>query len=434
MKSKSVALLVVSCLLIGVINFIAFFGITVGGATYHGVLDTKEGLKLGIDLAGGSVISFQANAKSVTPDQMQVVSEVLRKRLDNAGYTEAKVTVGGVDERNVTVEIPDVTDVESAVKLLGDTAKLTFKDSDGNVILDGATDVKTAISRYGKTDELGPSQYYVELQFTKSGQPKFAAATQKAATKTDNKNYITINLDKTEVSHATVEKEINSDSAIISGNFTQAAADTLANQVKSGQLPFNLKVIQKNTEGAELGDKALSSSFFAGMLGLLLVILFMIFIYRLNGLMASIALCCYVGVMMLIIGVFGINLSLPGIAGIILGIGMAVDANVIIFERIKEEIRLGKTLRASLDAGFKRALTAIVDSNITTLIAAAVLYFFGTGTIKGFAITLFIGVVLSMLTAITLTKFLLKQVVGLQLINPALYGIGMKKKEAVENA
>jgi protein-export membrane protein, SecD/SecF family len=432
MKSKSIALLVVSFLLIGVLNFVAFFGITVGGAKYPGVLDTKNGLKLGIDLAGGSTIVFQANAKTVTADQMNVVSEVLRKRLDSAGYTEAKITVGELDSRNVTVEIPAITDVDSAVKLLGETAKLTFKDSDGNVILDGAKDVKTANSRYGQTDQTSASQYYVELQFTKTGQPKFADATKKAAAKAEGKNYITINLDEKVVSQASVKEEIDSDSAIISGKFSQTEADTLANQVKSGQLPFNLKVVSKSTVGPELGDTALASSFYAGLLGFLLVILFMLLIYRLSGLVASIALCCYVGLMMLCIGLFGINLSLPGIAGIILGVGMAVDANIIIFERMKEEIRLGKTIRASVDAGFKRALRAIIDSNVTTLIAAAVLYFFGTGPIKGFAVTLFLGVVLSMITAISVTKFLLKEVVGLQLTDPKLYGV-KKKKEAVEN-
>ncbi len=434
MKSKSIAFLVISCLLIGVLNFIAFNGITVGNATYHGVLDTKEGLNLGIDLAGGSVITFQANQDSVTDEQMNVVSDVLRKRLDNAGYTEAKITVGDVDSRNVTVEIPNVTNVDEAIKLLGTTAKLTFKDADGNVVLDGAKDIKTANSRYGRIDQTGASQYYVELKFTKEGQPKFAQATKKAASlASESKNYISICLDDKSVSDPRVSQEINDDSAVITGSFTQAQAETLANQIKSGQLPFDLKVVSKSTVGPELGDKALSTSLLAGIIGLALVMLFMILIYRLNGVVASIALCGYVALMMLCLGIFPINLSLPGIAGIILSIGMAVDANVIIFERMKEEIRLGKTIRAAHQAGFKRALSAIIDGNVTTLIAAAVLYFFGTGTIKGFAVTLFLGVVLSMISAIFITKFLLKQMVGLDLVAPGLYGV-KKKKEAVENA
>lgn len=433
MKSKSIAFLVISCLLIGVLNFIAFNGITVGDATYHGVLDTKNGLNLGIDLAGGSVITFQADQANVTSEEMDVVSDVLRKRLDNAGYTEAKITVGDVDSRNATVEIPNVTDVDSAVKLLGTTAKLTFKDSDGNTVLDGSKDIKTANSRYGRTEQNGASQYYVEMKFTKEGQPKFADATAKAATKSDNKNYISICLDDKAVSEPRVSQKIDDDTAIITGSFTKDQADTLANQIKSGQLPFDLKVVSKSTVGPELGEQALSTSLLAGLIGLALVMLFMILIYRLNGVVASIALCGYVALMMLCLGVFKINLSLPGIAGIILSIGMAVDANVIIFERMKEEIRLGKTIRASVEAGFKRALSAIIDGNVTTLIAAAVLYFFGTGTIKGFAVTLFLGIVLSMITAIFVTKFLLKQMVGLDLVSPGLYG-AKKKKEAVENA
>jgi protein-export SecD/SecF family membrane protein len=434
MKSKSIAFLILSCLLIGVINFVAFNGVQIAGYQYYGVLDTDNGLRLGIDLAGGSIITFQADQESVTSDEMNVVSDVLRKRLDTAGYTEAKISVGDLDARNITVEIPDETDVDAAVELLGKTAQLTFRDADGNVFMDGATDVKTAVSRYGQTSQYSTSSYFIELQLTKEGQPKFAEATEKAAARaSENKNYISIYLDETEVSTASVKEKIDSDSAVITGNFTQESADLLANQIKSGQLPFNLTVAEKSTVGPELGDTALSTSLIAGLIGVGLVMLFMILIYRLNGVVASIALSGYVGLMMLIIGMFKINLSLPGIAGIILSIGMAVDANVIIFERMKEEIKLGKSIRAAVDAGFKRAFRAILDSNITTLIAAGALYFFGTGPIKGFATTLFLGVVLSMFTAIVVTKFLLKQIVGLQFTNPALYGV-KKQKEVAENA
>ncbi len=434
MKSKSIAFLIVSCLVIGLINFVAFHGIQIAGFQYYGVLDPENGLRLGIDLAGGSIITFQADQEEVTSDEMEVVSEVLRNRLDSAGYTEAKISVGDLDSRNITVEIPDETDVDAAVELLGKTAKLTFQDADGNVFMDGATDVQTAVARYGQTSQYSSNQYYIELQLTEEGRPKFAEATERIAALADEeKNYISIYLDDTEVSTAYVSEKIDSDSATISGNFTQESANVLANQIKSGQLPFNLTVAEKSTVGPELGDAALSTSLIAGAIGVLLVMLFMIVIYRLNGVVASIALAGYVGLMMLIIGIFKINLSLPGIAGIILSIGMAVDANVIIFERMKEEIRLGKSVRASVDAGFKRAFRAILDSNITTLIAAGALYFFGTGSIKGFATTLFLGVVLSMFTAIVVTRFLLKQIVGLKLTKPSYYGV-RNRKEAAENA
>jgi len=196
----------------------------------------------------------------------------------------------------------------------------------------------------------------------------------------------------------------------------------LSNQIKSGQLPVSLTAIESSTVGAELGENALSTSLWASLIGIILVMIFMLIFYRLPGLVADIALLGYIGVMCFIIGAFKINLSLSGIAGIVLSIGMAVDANVIIFERIKEEIKSGKTIRASVDAGFHRALSAIMDGNITTLIATVVLWLSGVATVQGFAVTLFIGVVLSMLSAITLTKFLLKQIVGLNVKNTKLYG------------
>ena len=223
------------------------------------------------------------------------------------------------------------------------------------------------------------------------------------------------------ISSPNVNEAINSETCVIEGDFDAETAKQLANQIKSGTLPFALQPISQNSVGAQLGDDALNKSLIAGGIGLLLVMLYMIVMYRMCGLVADIALIGYIAIVALIINGFGIQLTLPGIAGIILTIGTAVDANVIIFERVKEEIKSGKTLRASVDAGFNRAFSAIIDANITTIIAAVVLWYFGTGTIIGFAKTLFIGTLVSMFTAIFVTRFLLRQLVGFGSKNPKLY-------------
>ena len=217
-------------------------------------------------------------------------------------------------------------------------------------------------------------------------------------------------------------EEINAETCIINGDFTPETAQVLANQIKSGQLPFDLSVITKETIGAELGADALPTSMLAAGIGVLLIMLFMILVYRVSGVLAAIAMAIYVGLIALILGLLRVNLSLSGIAGIITSLGMAVDANVIIFERMKEELNLGKTIKASVDAGFNKAFGAILDSNVTTIITCVVLYLSGIGTIRGFAVTLGLGVVISMFTAIVVTKFLLKQLVNFNLKNRKLYG------------
>lgn len=427
MRAKSVTFLVITLILVAAVLYVSLFGFDLfGRVSYSGILD-PDGLNKGIDLAGGSVLTFEADKEDVTSEEMDTVEAVMRTRLAGEGYTEARVSRNQSVIGRIRVEIPSVTDTEAAKELLGSTAQLTFRDSAGNVVMDGS-DVETASAKYEPVSEMGNSEHYVELKLKESGVEKFAAATADAAAKSTGENYIAIMIDENLVSAPMVSETINSDTCVISGSFDQESASTLANQIKSGSLPVSLTAIESSTVGPELGETALSSSLWAALIGIILIMIFMIAVYRLPGLVADIALVGYIGLMCLIIGGFQINLSLSGIAGIVLSIGMAVDANVIIFERIKEELNSGKTVRASVDAGFHRALSAIIDGNITTLIAAVVLWCSGVATVQGFAITLFIGVVLSMLTAITLTKFLLKQIVGLNVKNIRLYGA--KKREA----
>ena len=422
MKAKSVTFLVLTLILVAAITYLSLFGINLFGTQYYRGILEEGGLNQGIDLAGGSTITFEAEKTDVTQEEMDSVEAVMRARLAGEGYTEARVSRSQSTPNRIRVEIPSITDTDEAIALLGSTAKLTFMDADGNVVMEGS-DVAGASYKFGQISEQGGSEHYVELKLSESGVEKFSAATANAVSKaSEGKNYISIMIDETPISSPMVKETITSDTCVISGSFDQASASMLANQIKSGQLPVALNAIESSTVGAELGETALSSSLWAAFIGIILVMIFMLIFYRLPGLVADIALIGYIGVMCFIIGAFRINLSLSGIAGIVLSIGMAVDANVIIFERVKEEIRSGKTVRASVDAGFHRALSAIIDGNITTLIAAVVLWLSGVATVQGFAVTLFIGVVLSMLTAITLTKFLLKQIVGLNVKNTKLYG------------
>lgn len=419
MKKKSIITLCVVVIVAVLLNVVAFYGFNIAGFTYGGVFDEEKGIRKGIDLAGGSVITFQADAENPTEDQMNVVESIFQARLTNAGYTEARISKS--DDGKITVEIPSVTDTDEAAALLGEVAKLTFRDADGNVVLDGSTDIVDATYQYGRTSEASAAQSYVQVQFSPEARSKFAEATKNAAAATDGRNYISIYMDENVISSPMVSEEINSETCIITGDFTPEEAQELANQIKSGALPFGLSVISQETVGAELGTNALPTSLLAAGIGVILVMVFMIIIYRVPGLMASLSLLIYVGLISLAMGIFRVNLSLSGIAGIILSIGMAVDADCIIFARMKEEMRLGKTIKASVEAGFTKAFSAILDSNVTTIISCVVLYISGIGTVTGFATTLGIGVILSMFTAIVITKFLMRQLVNIGIRNRSLF-------------
>ena len=428
MSSKSIGKFAIVIVIIALLAYIAAFGLQIGNFKIHNVLDEEHGIKRGIDLAGGSELVFEPgdDAKDVTEEDMEAAQEVLRTRLSAQGYTEAIVSKHG--EGRIKVEIPG-KDIKGAEELLGKTAKLSFVDYQGNVVLEG-DDVKEAKAEFGPVSS-GASEYMVTLKLTDDGAKKFEEATTTISALPKGSNIIAIVLDDAVVSSPRVSTPITGGECFIEGDFTEETAGTLASQIQGGKLPFSLKLAESRTIGATLGEKALSNSLWAALIGMILVMLFMIIRYRMCGFVSCISLVGYISVVCLILGGFGINLTLPGIAGVILTIGTAVDANVIIFERIKEELSNGKTIRAAVDAGFHRAFTAIIDSNITTIIAAGVLYFFGTGTIQSFAITLFVGTLVSMFTAITLTRFLLRQLMGFNLKNPKLY---CAYKEVSKNA
>lgn len=427
MKKKSITILCFGVAIAVILNIVAFLGFNIAGFQYGGMLDPEKGIRKGIDLAGGSVITLQAETENPTDDQMNVVESIFQTRLTNAGYTESRISKS--EGGKITVEIPSVFDTDSIAQLLGAMAQLKFVDADGQIILDGATDIKDASYQYSATQQGGNATHHVQVQFAPEAKSKFAEATRKAAAQASSgKNYISIMMDETVVSSPRVSEEINSDSCVITGDFTAETAQNLANQIKSGQLPFNLATISQETVGAELGANALPTSLMAAAIGILLIMIFMVVMYRIPGLIADLSLLIYVGLIGLAMGLMRTNLSLSGIAGIVLSIGMAVDADCIIFERMKEELRTGKTIKASVEAGFNKAFSAILDSNVTTIITCVVLYISGIGTVTGFATTLGVGVVLSMFTAIVITKFLLKQLVNIGIKNRSLFCKQVKKE------
>lgn len=370
-----------------------------------------DAISKGLDLVGGSSVTYIAepdeNAEDFDMAQaLETVDTMLRKRLDTLGYTEA--TLARVGNDRIRVEIPGIDNPEEAVQKLGSTAKLEFKDSAGNVILEGK-DVKKAVASYGQISDTSlASEYFVSLTFSDEGREKFAVSTEEMAKlSSTGMNYIDIYLDAELIQRATVEYKIDTDSCMISGNMDEQSSVYLAELISAGQLPVVLREIELRYVGPTLGSEALSSSIFAAGIGILAIMIFMILVYRLPGFVASVALCAYTAIIVILMIAYKVNLSLPGIAGIILTIGMAVDANVVIYERIKEELNSGKSARSSVKSGFSRAFTAILDSNVTTLIAAVVLWYYGTGAVRGFAITLFIGVVVSLITALIVTRVLL---------------------------
>lgn len=413
-------------LVIILVGLAVVMGFKVGDKTIiPSVFDSTNGIRRGLDLVGGSSITFEAelpdgyDPTNLSSD-METAQEMLRTRLTNENYTEANVSLQG--ERRIVVEIPQIKNPEEAVQVLGATAQLSFVDADGKVWLTGS-DVKKASAAYGEVNGSIGQQHHIVLELNNDAVTKFREATASIASRADAESrFLAIVLDNEIVSAPMVSQVIDSNTCTISGSFTPESAKSVANLINVGQLPFSLKQVELRAVGPQLGANALRTSVMAAAIGILLVAVFMIFVYRLPGFIAVMALGFYMVIEALILGLLKVNLSLPGIAGIILSIGMAVDANVIIFERIKEELKNGKTVKASIDSGFKRAFTAIFDSNITTLIAAVVLYFFGTGTIVGFATTLGLGVVVSMFTALTITHFLLNRMVDFHIKNPKVYG------------
>lgn len=429
-KTKSFTKLTLAVVIIALLAYVAFVGVQIGGSYVGGALNFQQpgkavapnasGITLGFDLSGGSVITYEAAANEVSDSAMETAVSLLKTRLSDLDFKEATVSKQG--DKRIRIEIPGES-VEASVEKLGTQGKLEFANAFGVVLMEGTSEyIKDATPEYDATNG-----EHVKLEFTDKGKEAFANATAQTVG-----SQLYINLDGVTQSAPNVKEVINSNTCIISGNFTAEESAWLANTIKAGQLPFELKLVSTSSVSPSLGVEAMSTSMKACGIGILLVMLFMLIFYRLPGFVADLALVAYISIIMIVMCEFPaitgqtINLSLPGIAGIVLGVGMAVDANIIIFERIKEELRIGKTVGAATESGFKRAFTAILDGNVTTMIVALILLWLGTGTIQGFAITFALGIVISLLTAVVVTKFLLKSLIGLNIRNPKLYGASMK--------
>lgn len=403
-KRKSVTITVILTIAILVLGVMCFASFHIPGTVkrYNSILSQ---VGKGIDLSGGYyvVLEPKTDQKGANDDVVEDAMNILRRRLDDKGYTEALISRQDGDK--IRVEIPQVEDDGSVLKIIGQTGKLTFKDSADNEWLNGEDHIKSAYVAQDKQN----GGYLVILNFTDSGMTRFAEATKIISEKPEGENVLRIFLGDDEISHPTVKEQINSPSAQIEGYKTYEDALSIASVIDSGKLPIEYTVSESNSISSRLGEGAIQSSAIMGAVGLAIIFLIMIIRYRGMGLAASVALIIYVLLYVVFLAIIpGVQLTLPGIAGILLSIGMAVDSNIIIFERVREEFAMGKTAEASVGQGFKRAVITVFDSNITTIFAAVILLILASGAIKGFAITLLIGIVLTLVTAIFVTKWLIK--------------------------
>ena len=449
-KSKGVISLILIAVLTGLLGFTTIHG------WGKGETGAAKNINLGLDLEGGVSITYQVKGDTPSEEDMADTIYKLQKRVE--GYsTEATVYQEGDDR--ISIEIPGVSDANAILDELGRPGSLYFiaqTDSEGNlnyknekqtgnpedykltksieelqkdgsIVLTG-TDVKNAEAVARSNQVSDAAEYAVALEMNKDGAAKFAEATKKAL---ESKESIGIYYDDAFVTVPNVNSEIKDGRAEISGAMDYTKANALATTIRSGALNLELEELRSNVVGAQLGQDAIKTSLMAGAIGLAIVFVFMCVVYLLPGLASGLALLIYTGLVLVSLNAFDITLTLPGIAGIILGIGMAVDANVIIFARVGEELAAGKSVRSSLNAGFKKAMSAILDGNITTLIAAAVLWLRGSGTVKGFAQTLALGIVVSMFTALVITRVIIYSFFAVGIRSEKLYGRPKKERKAI---
>ena len=402
-KGQGTAMLLVIALVLGGLAYYASIILSSTG------IGEDKSIKLGLDLAGGVSITYQVEDDNPTAEQLSDTIYKMQKRVE--GYsTEAVVYQEGGDR--ITVEIPGVTDANAILEELGKPGSLEFQTPDGETFMTGDMIVSAQAGSY--KNNMGNNEFVVDLTFTDEGAAAFAEMTS-----ANIGNRLPIVYDEQVISDPIVEAAITGGNAQITKISSYEEAERLASNIRIGSLSLQLSELRSNVVGAQLGSAAISTSLKAAAIGLVIVMLFMMIVYFVPGVAASIALAIYTCMVIATLYLFEVTLTLPGIAGIILSIGMAVDANVIIFARIREEIANGKTVASAMDTGFKKALSAIIDGNVTTLIAAAVLFMLGSGTVKGFASTLAIGIILSMFTALVITRVILN----------ALYAVGLKDEK-----
>lgn len=376
------------------------------GLSIKPLVDPVKGIPLGLDLRGGVHLVLQAeqdkNGAAITNDDIDKAKAIIENRVNDLGVSEPTVQADYGNKR-IVVDLAGVSDPDKAVNVLKTTAKLTFKDPQGNVVLQGE-DLKDA--KAGQSQSQGG--YVVNLTFSSEGAKKFGEITTKLIGQR-----LGVYLDKDLLTNPTVNTPILNGQAEITGYSTLEDAANDAVLMRSGSLPVSLSIAEKRQVGASLGVDSLNKSIHAGIYSLIFIFLFMLIYYRLPGVIADFSLVVYALIVLWAFWGFRVVLTLPGIAGFILSVGMAVDFNIIIYERVKEEIRAGKSIRAGVESGFSRAFITVIDAHVTTLIAAITLYILGSGSVKGFALTLGIGILVSLFTAITFTRQVLRWTVGI---------------------
>ena len=410
-KSKSSILFVLCVVVIMSLAFIGFNGLEIAGWE---VKSFNNAITKGLDLQGGVSVLMEIQEDNVSSDVRQRTKQLLELRVNKIGVAETVVTEEG--DKRIRIDIPGAYDSNEIVEDLSKTGNLEFRDSDGNVLLTGK-DVKEATAVLDST-----SSPVVSLEFNDDGKEKFAEVTAN-----NIGNAISIYMDDELVSSPVVQSAITDGKAVINGMSSMDEATNLAGIISSGALPVEIKAVSVTNVGAQLGSEALPNAIKAGVIGVGIIFLFMIIYYRIPGLFASIALTLYITLVLLLFTEMKVALTLPGIAALLLTIGMAVDANILIFERIKEELSRGISVKSAVKAGFENAMSSIVDSNSTTFIAALILYFIGSGSVKGFAVTLMIGIVLSLFTALIITKLLMNLAVDMGLLKK-IWQFGTKKE------
>lgn len=412
-KGKSTFIFTLCTLAIIILAAVCFMGVKVGGWE---VKSFNETITKGLDLQGGASVLLGIQDENVSHEDLQKTKDLIQLRVNKLGVAETVVTTEG--DNRIRVDIPGEYNSQGIVDALSKTGDLTFKAPDGTVILTGK-DVKKASA----TIDQQTNRPVVSLELNDEGTKLFSEATQKYLGK-----QISINMDNEQLTNPTVQNQITNGEAVITGMSSVDEAKNIAGLINSGALPVSIKALSQQTVGAQLGASALPNAIKAGVIGICLIFVFMILYYRVPGVIASIALTLYTTLVLLVFVEVGVTLTLPGIAGLLLTIGMAVDANVLIFERIREELRNGVSVKSAVKRGFDNALSSIVDSNVTTMIAALVLYFFGSGSVKGFAITLMIGIVVSLFTALIVTKFLMNQALNAGLLSkPSRFRVKVKR-------
>lgn len=414
MKSKNLIAFLAIVLVISFFAYMAVFGLNIGK---YEIVPVKKLIKLGLDLRGGVTVLLEAKDNPndpVTDEKMARAIATIRERIDALGVAEPVITRVGSDR--IEVQLPEIQDPQRALELIGQTAQLEFiEEATKQVILTGEDIVKAEAVYAPGENGVGQSPV-VSFKLSPAGAKKFAEATKRNIGK-----QIGIYLDKNPISIPVVKSEIPNGEGIITGSATIEEAGDLATLIRAGALPVELETLSVTAVGPQLGANSFERALFAGQIGILLVFIFMILYYRVPGLVADITLVLYLTLTLFALAAIKATLTLPGIAGLVLSVGMAVDANVIIYERIKDEMHVGKTLRAAIESGFRRAFLTILDANLTTIIACIILFYFGSGPIRGFAVTLIAGVIISMFTAITMTRLMMRLLINSGIIKSMKY-------------